>query len=71
MKDYGHLLTVTQAAERLALKPSTVRKMVLERKIDVIRPSVRAVRIPESAVNRILELGFRPAVSQERRIHDN
>jgi excisionase family DNA binding protein len=62
MKDYGRLLTIAQAAERLALKPSTIRKMVLQRRIDVIRPSVRAVRIPESAVTRILERGFRPAV---------
>ncbi len=56
------LLTIPEAAGRLGLKPSTVRKMVLERRIDTIRPSVRAVRIPESAVTRILERGFRPAV---------
>ena len=57
------VLTIPGAAERLGLKPSTIRKMVLERRIDVIRPSVRAVRIPESAVTRILERGFRPAIS--------
>lgn len=57
------LLTIPEAAGRLGLKPSTVRKMVLERRIDTIRPSVRAVRIPESAVTRILDRGFRPAVS--------
>ena len=58
------VLTIPEAAERLGLKPSTVRKMVLERRIDVIRPSVRAVRIPESAVERILERGFRPALQR-------
>lgn len=57
------LLTVPEAAERLGLKASTVRKMILERRIDVIRPSIRAVRIPESAVSRILERGLRPAIS--------
>ena len=61
MKD-ARLLTIPEVAIRLGLKPSTIRKMVLNRTIDVIRPSVRAVRIPESAVTRILERGFRPAV---------
>ena len=57
------LLNITEAALRLGLKPSTVRRMVLERRIDTMRPSVRAVRIPESAIIRILTRGFRPAVS--------
>ena len=56
------LLTVREVAERLALKPSTVRRMILERRIDTIRPSLRAVRIPEKSVQRILEKGFRPAI---------
>ena len=64
MTNQSRLLTIPEVADRLGLKPSTIRKMVLERRIDVIRPSVRAVRIPESAVTRILERGFRPAVSQ-------
>lgn len=63
MTNQSRLLTIPEVAVRLGLKPSTIRKMVLERRIDVIRPSVRAVRIPESAVMRILERGFRPAVS--------
>jgi len=57
------LLTVLQVAEQLGLKESTVRKMILERRIDVVKPSVRAVRIPEAAVRRILERGYRPAVA--------
>jgi excisionase family DNA binding protein len=65
MTNDSRLLTISEVAARLRLKPSTIRKMVLERKIDVIRPSVRAVRIPESAVTRILERGFRPAISQQ------
>ena len=62
MTNNQRVLTIPEAAERLGLKPSTVRKMVLERRIDVVRPSVRAVRIPEAAVDRILERGFRPAL---------
>lgn len=63
MTNQIRLLTIPEVALRLGLKPSTIRKMVLERRIDVIRPSVRAVRIPESAVTRILERGFRAAIS--------
>lgn len=62
------LFTVQQAAERLGLKESTVRKLILQRRIDTVRPSVRAVRVPESAVRRILEHGYRPAVRTEARV---
>ena len=57
------LLTVSMVAERLCLRESTVRKMILQRRIDVVRPSRRAVRVPEGAVATILKRGFRPAVS--------
>jgi predicted site-specific integrase-resolvase len=53
---------VPMVAERLCLRESTVRKMILQRRIDVVRPSVRAVRVPESAIERILKEGYRPAV---------
>jgi excisionase family DNA binding protein len=56
------LLTVQQAAEQLGLREATIRKLIFQRRIDTVRPSVRAVRVPESAVRRILEQGYRPAV---------
>ena len=56
------LLTVTEAAERLGLKEATIRRMILQRRIDTVRPSVRAVRVPESAIKKILEHGYRPAL---------
>jgi excisionase family DNA binding protein len=59
------LLTVQQAAERLGLREATVRKLIFQRRIDTVRPSVRAVRVPESAVRRILEQGYRPAVPMQ------
>ena len=59
------LLTVSEVAERLGLKEATIRRMILQRRIDTIRPSVRAVRIPESAIKAILEKGYRPAVSSQ------
>lgn len=56
------LLRVSEVASRLGLQPSTIRRMILEKRIDVFRPSRRAVRIPESAVDAILARGFRPAL---------
>ena len=58
----GRLLTCEQAADALGLRVSTIRRMILERRIDTVRPSTRAVRIPETAVNRILERGYTPAI---------
>lgn len=57
------LLTVPQVAEQLGLKEATIRRMILQRRIETVRPSVRAVRVPESAVRRIIEQGFRPAIT--------
>ncbi len=56
------LLTVDEAAQRLCLKPATIRRMILQRRIDTVRPSARAVRVPESTSKKILEQGFRPAI---------
>jgi len=60
-------LTVHQVAERLGLKESTIRRMILQRRIDTVRPAMRAVRIPESAVHRIVQEGFRAAVQSKTR----
>jgi len=56
------LLTVAETAERLGLKEATIRRMILQRRIDTVRPSVRAVRVPEGAIKKILEGGYRPAL---------
>lgn len=62
----NRLLSVAETAVRLGLKEATIRRMILERRIDTVRPSVRAVRIPESAVTAILEKGYRPALSASK-----
>jgi excisionase family DNA binding protein len=54
------LLTVVQAAERLGLKPSTIRFWVWQRKIRFVRVG-RSVRIPDSTVREIIERGTVPA----------
>ncbi|NOT21754.1 MAG: helix-turn-helix domain-containing protein [Nitrospiraceae bacterium] len=61
----NRLLTVEETAQRLGLKPATIRRMIFQRRIDTVRPSVRAVRIPEAAIKKILEQGYRPAVPMQ------
>lgn len=53
---------VFETARRLGLKPSTVRRMILEKEIDVFRPGKRAVRISERTIQEKLAKGFTPAV---------
>ena len=54
------LLTVREAANQLSVKPTTIRKWVLLRKITSIRLG-RAVRIEEAELQRLLLAGRRPA----------
>jgi excisionase family DNA binding protein len=55
------LLRVPEAAVKLSLRESTVRRMILEKRIDVVRIG-KAVRIPESCVEALIARGFSPAV---------
>jgi excisionase family DNA binding protein len=58
------LITIREAANRLGLKESTIRKYILKRQIAYVKPSVRAVRIPIEELERILNAGLRPAIPQ-------
>ena len=58
------LITIREAAERLGLKESTIRKYILKRQIAYVKPSMRAVRIPIEELERILAAGLRPAIPQ-------
>ena len=58
------LITIREAAERLGLKESTIRKYILKRQIAYVKPSVRAVRIPIEELERILAVGLRPVIPQ-------
>ena len=60
----SHLLSVEDAATRLGLKTSTIRRKILERKIDYVKNG-RAVRIPLETVEAIIATGFRPALPEE------
>ena len=58
------LITIREAANRLGLKESTIRKYILKRQIAYVKPSVRAVRIPIEELERILTAGLRPVIPQ-------
>jgi excisionase family DNA binding protein len=57
------LLTIKDAAARLTLKPSSLRRWILRRKIEHVKISPRAVRIPLRAVEKILDEGYCPAAN--------
>ena len=61
----GQLLTVAEAAARLAVKESTIRAWLLARRLSRVRIGRRAVRIPTTEVERIIVEGTIPA--RERR----
>lgn len=61
IKPTGPLLSVKEVAVRTGWKPSTVRKKILCREIGYVKLG-RAVRVPESEVERLIMAGFRPAL---------
>jgi excisionase family DNA binding protein len=55
------LLTVDEAADALTLKPKTIRAWIASRRIGIVRIG-RAIRIPLSEIDRLIEEGTIPAV---------
>lgn len=55
-------VTVREAAERLGLRESTIRKWILQRKLGVVRLG-RAVRLRTSDLDRMLKESYRPPVA--------
>ena len=58
------LLRVEEAAELLALKPSTIRAWLLRRKLPRVRVGERAVRIPLEALERLIAENTIPAMDK-------
>ena len=56
------LLRIDEAAERLALKPRTVRKLIRLGKLPAVRPTLRAVRVREDEVEALIRLGYKSLV---------
>lgn len=59
------LLTVTEAAEALAVKTATIRAWLLRRKLPRVNCG-RAVRIPADAVAQFIERNTVPAKEERR-----
>jgi len=57
------LLTVPEVAVRLGLKEATIRRRILERRIDYVKNG-RSVRIPLEAVEKVIAVGYRPAIPE-------
>jgi excisionase family DNA binding protein len=57
----AEMLTVSQAAQALGVKPATVRSWIWKRQIEYVKLS-RAVRIPAEEVQRMIERGRRHAI---------
>ena len=55
------LLTIDAVANRLGISSVTVRRLIADGRLPSVRPSVRAVRVPEDAVERIITGKAQPA----------
>lgn len=62
----GKLLTVEQAAERLGTSVRFPRRLIAERRITFVRVG-RHVRIPEGALDALIEAGTVEAVERSSR----
>jgi excisionase family DNA binding protein len=68
MDERDRLLPIDEAATLLALRVSTLRKMVLMRQIPVVRiTGKRAVRFRLSDLQSLIEMRRSPAVADDRR----
>lgn len=63
-KRKSKLIRVPQAAERLAVRESTIRKMIFEKRLPVVRIG-RTVTIPEDAIEKMVADGYSPALPKE------
>jgi excisionase family DNA binding protein len=52
------LLRIEEAADRLGLKTSTVRKLIYRRQIPAVRPTKRAVRVREDVIDALVIHGY-------------
>lgn len=60
----GRLLRVPEAAERLGLQPSTVRKLIATVQIHAVHPTKRAVRVREEDVEALIRVRYRPVAAK-------
>lgn len=59
------LRTVEEAAEEMRLSPHTIRAWIASRRLGHVRLG-RAIRVPSSEIQRLLERGTVPATREDR-----
>ena len=57
----NRLLRVEEFAAALSVKPSAIRRWLLERRVSSVKVGRKLIRIPASEIDRLVEAGFRPA----------
>ena len=57
----SRLVRIEEAAERLGLRPSTVRKLIYRGALTAVRPTKRAVRLRDEDIEALIRVGYRPA----------
>jgi len=60
-KNYARLLRAEEAADKLSLKVSTIRRWILEKRLPTVKLG-RAIRIPEDAINKIIADAYRDSL---------
>ncbi len=63
----SRLLRVEEVADRLGLRPSTIRKLIYLKRLRVVRPTPRAVRCREADIEAIIRHGYEPRERSRRR----
>lgn len=63
-KEKPRNMRVREAAERLGLRESTIRKMISKRQLAIVRIG-RTVTIPEEQIERIVQEGFQSGAGME------
>jgi excisionase family DNA binding protein len=61
------LLTIEQATQILGIKPVTLRSWIAKRMVGITRLGKRAVRIPESEIQKLIDRGRIPAIPERVR----
>ncbi len=60
------LVTVEETARRLGLKESTIRAWIARRRLSYTKLG-RAIRIPSSEIERLINAGFVPSLTERAR----
>jgi excisionase family DNA binding protein len=65
--EHKKLLTYEEFGELAGLRPVTIRMWAAARKIASVKIGARAVRIPATELDRLVERGLRPALPERGR----